>query len=221
VHGTELSVLRAWPTLFFSRFWSRHGAEAPGIIEHLYELRSRQQKNIASGVATGAKSAFGLYESDFDLFASPHPGLRRLVGFIGESIRTAVAQANGARVSPDRVQVEFTDSWFHITNDGGYHDAHFHGGCSWCGIYYLQSGQTGASDPTRPGNGVNRFYSPISSGAISADYGNEYLSANRIDITPQDGMLILFPAYLLHSALAYRGEQDRIIISFNSRSNLL
>jgi hypothetical protein len=29
-------------------------------------------------------------------------------------------------------------------------------------------------------------------------------------------MLLLFPSYLLHSGLAYRGAKDRVILSFNS-----
>jgi hypothetical protein len=33
-----------------------------------------------------------------------------------------------------------------------------------------------------------------------------------------DGMLLLFPSVLMHSGLAYHGEKDRIVISFNSRS---
>jgi hypothetical protein len=32
--------------------------------------------------------------------------------------------------------------------------------------------------------------------------------------------VLLFPSYLLHSALAYRGELDRITISFNSQVTL-
>jgi hypothetical protein len=34
------------------------------------------------------------------------------------------------------------------------------------------------------------------------------------------GTLVLFPAYLLHSGLPYKGDRDRVILSFNSRSTL-
>ena len=67
---------------------------------------------------------------------------------------------------------------------------------------------------------MSRFYSPIGTGGAFSDYGNAYLSSNRVDITPVDGMLLLFPSYLLHSALPYRGEKDRIVISFNSQVTL-
>ncbi len=215
-----LSVLPAWPTLFFHRTWKEQAAEAPGIVEHLYRLREGASGRIASGIATGAKSAYGLYESTFDLFESDHPGLIKLAGFIRESLRATVSRINGSELEPAKIDVQILDSWFHITNQGGLHDAHFHSGCSWCGIYYLQSGDPPGRDREHAGNGVNRFYSPIPTGGSHADYGNKYLSANRIDITPKDGLLFLFPSYLLHSALPYRGTIDRIVIAFNSKAIL-
>ena len=51
--------------------------------------------------------------------------------------------------------------------------------------------------------------------------GNAYLSSNRIDITPTDGTLLLFPSYLLHSGMPYSGESDRVVIAFNSRTVLV
>jgi len=57
--------------------------------------------------------------------------------------------------------------------------------------------------------------------SVKSDYGNSYLSNNRLDITPIDGLLVLFPAFLLHSGLPYKGERDRVVIAFNSRSYLV
>ncbi|MEM6905676.1 MAG: putative 2OG-Fe(II) oxygenase [Pseudomonadota bacterium] len=37
---------------------------------------------------------------------------------------------------------------------------------------------------------------------------------------PINGRLVLFPSFLLHSALPYRGDTDRIIVSFNSRTRI-
>jgi hypothetical protein len=36
-----------------------------------------------------------------------------------------------------------------------------------------------------------------------------------MDIQPEEGMLVIFPSYLPHKAMAYEGDKDRIIISFN------
>jgi hypothetical protein len=217
----DLGGRQAWPTMFFYRRWEGHADAAPSLVEYLYARRDRDRTNIASGVAPSAKSSHGLYESDFDFLEADHPAVRRLRQWFEETIAGAVSVANGGRVSPKRVRVEITESWSHVTNDGGFHDAHFHGNCSWCGIYYVQSGDSRATDASGPGNGVSRFYSPIGTGGLLNDYGNAYLTTNRIDITPVDGMLLLFPAYLLHSGLPYAGKADRILVAFNSRSELL
>ena len=33
----------------------------------------------------------------------------------------------------------------------------------------------------------------------------------------EEGKLVLFPSYVQHSAMLYRGGRDRIVVSFNSR----
>ncbi len=137
--------------MLFTRQWERHGQESPGIVAFLYQLRQSQANPIDSGIAVGAKSASGLYESDFDLFKREQTGLHTLANFIRSSLALAASIANNNEHRPDQLSVELTDSWYHITNQGGYHDAHVHNDCSWCGIYYLQLGsagqRTGASAP--------------------------------------------------------------------------
>jgi uncharacterized protein (TIGR02466 family) len=213
---SQVTPIRFWATSFYQTDWPEHAVEAPGIIAHLYELRAREKDRIASGVAPAAKSATGLFESNFDLFASSHPGLGKFVAFAAEALRQAVADVNRCGISASRLRVNFPDSWFHVTNEGGFHDSHYHGSCSWCGIYYLQAGDSGRGAERGAPNGGNRFYSPLARGGGYKDFGNQYLDVNYLDPPPRDGLLILFPSYLQHSALPYRGERDRIVISFNS-----
>lgn len=216
----DLQARPAWPTTFFFRRWADHAAENPGIIDECYRMKAGFKENIASKVAVAAKSAMGLIESPLDLFElTTHPGLKKLGAWILDSVRVAVSHVNGNQIPPSQLDTTFTDSWFHITNNGGYHDAHYHSGCSWCGIYYIRAGNvTGTSPGGSAGNGVNRFYAPLITGGLLTDYGNAYLENNRVDITPTDGLMILFPAYCLHSALAYRGETDRLVIAFNTKT---
>jgi hypothetical protein len=208
-----------------TRNWSEHAQEAPGIIEYLYELKRQATCNIASRIAPAAKSRTGLFESDFDLFAREHSGLRKLKLFIIDSIQQSVSNLNGKQVPPAEISVTIDDAWYHITNDGGFHDAHGHQQCSWCGIYYLQIGQSGklenmAGDTTKAApNGGNRFYSPFQLGGRYLDYGNQYLDYAYLDPPIENGLLLLFPSHLQHSALPYRGEHDRVVIAFNSRCN--
>lgn len=217
----ELKPKPAWATTFFHRVWRDHPQHAPGIIEAFTAMKAQQKENIESGVAVGAKAEHGLYESRMDLFEScDHPDVRQLARFCASSVRRAVWQVNGQEVDAKRIRVEFKDSWYHITNDNGFHDAHYHSGCSWCGIYYVQAGASPEERPRGAGNGVSRFYAPVGCGGLSDDYGNKYLGTGMLDIPPRDGLLVLFPAYLLHSGLPYAGEKDRILVAFNTCSRI-
>jgi uncharacterized protein (TIGR02466 family) len=211
-----LKGIQVWPTMFFTRNWEHHEAQAPPILAYLKEMQLSQRKVIDSDVAVGAKSAEGLYESHFDLFKSENSSLRQLVHFIESSLAVAVCVANNQQAKPPDVVIEFVDSWYHITNAGGFHDAHVHHGCSWCGIYYLQVGSSGKRLGSSAPNGGSRFYCPFNLGGGYRDFGNKYLSAT-LDPPIDDGLLLLFPSYLMHSGLPYGGEQDRVVIAFNAR----
>lgn len=213
---TALTPRPMWATTFFARLWVYHPAESPGILARLYALRDAQTANIQSGVADRAKAAVGLYESEFDLFDDPHAGVQRLAAFARRSVAECVSVMNKSEVPADEIEVEFPDSWYHIANAGGFHDAHHHNGCSWCGIYYLQVGASGPAGGGAP-NGGSRFYSPLAAGGSYRDYGNKYLTTS-VDPPITDGLLLLFPSYLLHGGLPYAGTEDRVVVAFNARA---
>jgi hypothetical protein len=66
--------------------------------------------------------------------SSEHPGLVKLRGFIAENLQRAIAHINASPEDPARIRLTFIDSWFHITNDGGFHDAHVYNQRSWLNL---------------------------------------------------------------------------------------
>ena len=189
------------------------------MAAYLKRLKAEQSQTIESGVAISAKSSSGLYESDFDLFANQETSLQRLVRFIESTLASAVCIANDREADPQDVHIEFADSWYHVTNDGGFHDAHVHNGCSWCGIFYVDLGASGERIGKSAPNGGSRFYCPFGLGGGYRDFGNKYLTAS-VDPPLENGMLLLFPSYLMHSGLPYRGNADRVVIAFNAKVHL-
>jgi len=150
------------------------------------------------------------------------PEFDALIQFIVASLQKTVSQAN-AGVWPEgrmRLQLQLAGCWFQIQNGMSFHDVHTHGNCSWSGVYYVQCDdqQTRQAHATLGSmNGVTRFYGPYTdwlSGAYM-DIGNAYLQRNTLDIEPEPGRLVLFPAYVPHKAMPYEGQSDRIIVSFN------
>ena len=190
------------------------------IVQIVYKQQLKQvcqdleSKNSQSNVAPSAKR--GLYESGFDFVTIPDPAVEALSHWIKDCLFKSAANANreywpaGANIN-----IEIHESWCHITRDGGYHDMHTHPGSSWSAIYYLDTGDMDAASK----NGLNRFFCPYNNMYIDA--GTAWTSRNTsIDITAQEGMLIVFPSFIQHNALSYRGEKERYVISVNSKVSL-
>lgn len=215
----DLQGVQVWPTMFFTRRWCDFAADGPDIIAFLEDLTSRQRQPVDSGVAVESKPGRGISESGFDLLAEPHEKLTKLRCFVESTVAVAAGVANGLEVPPEEMVVTIVDSWCHVTNDGGFHDAHHHHGCSWCGIVYLRIGDSGLREHGGAPNGGSRFYSPLLRGGAYRDYGNRYLTES-LDVPLEDGMVLLFPSYLLHAGLPYRGAVDRVLIAFNARVHL-
>lgn len=199
-----------WTTRIFTLANPGHAAISAGLVEHCYALEAA---STASSVAPGAKS--NLFESRFNFFQHERAEVRQLRDFCLGAVHQAAAAANAGLWEPDaRVQVMMAESWCHVTRDGGYHDVHAHPMCSWCGIYYVEPGEADAASR----NGVNRFYEPRGNVNAYSDYGTRYLNAEgSVDFAVTEGLLVVFPSYLRHAALPYRGASDRIVIAFNAR----
>ena len=104
-------------------------------------------------------------------------------------------------------KIGFADSWYHISKKNSIHGPHNHANCSWCGIYYLDSG-----DENQGGKTI--FLSPIQSNF--SDIRTYNAEHNLVRVTPTSGLLIIFPSYLYHYQELYTGNKDRVVVAFNS-----
>ena len=206
-----MQPINVWPVIMYDFQWAQHQKYKQQLKQVCQDLES---KNSQSNVAPGAKR--GLYESGFDFVTVPDPAVEALSHWIKDCLFKSAANANreywpaGANIN-----IEIHESWCHITRDGGYHDMHTHPGSSWSAIYYLDTGDMDAASK----NGLYRFFCPYNNMYIDA--GTAWTSRNTsIDITAQEGMLIVFPSFIQHNALTYRGEKERYVISVNSKVSL-
>ena len=206
-----MQPINVWPVIMYDFQWAQHEKYKQQLKQVCQDLES---KNSQSNVAPSAKR--GLYESGFDFVTTPDPAVEALSHWIKDCLFKSAANANreywpaGANIN-----IEIHESWCHITRDGGYHDMHTHPGSSWSAIYYLDTGDMDAASK----NGLNRFFCPYNNMYIDA--GTAWTSRNTsIDITAQEGMLIVFPSFVQHNALSYRGEKERYVISVNSKVTL-
>lgn len=209
----DIEVLPAWGTDLIICTNPYHDLLHEPIREAIYQHQTQSTIDVASEVALSAKQ--GLFESELNFLELDNADLQVLNQTLSEMILTVATQVN-EDYWPEGAEAEavITESWYHITRKGGYHDAHSHPNCSWCGIYYLDAGDEDFSRRS----GVNRFYDPRVNAGHYLDAGAEYLNRTGVwDIAPETGKVVIFPSYLTHSALPYFGEKDRIVIAFNAQ----
>jgi len=196
-----------WPTPILRRRMDGHGPINQQLLTEFEAVRNELETGHRGRVFASPDDLHQRIES---------PAMKQLIQFIMDGIFAAASQAN-RHVWPRKqgIQIGFTGLWFQMTNGHGFHETHIHGNCSWSGVYYVQAGD---KDPDGNPQGATRFYGPYmdASAGGHADAGNAYLQAAHWDSPAEDGVLVLFPPWLKHTALPYAGERDRVIASFNA-----
>ncbi len=204
-----------WPVPLAVHRFDR-AAEVNPVLARVFKALRATDKDATTG---------NFYASADDLLRRVDlPEFGALLQFIAASLQTTAQQANAGVWPPGRhnLQLELTGVWFQIQNGASFHDIHTHGNCSWSGVYYVQVDPTAQRITNAPFgelNGATRFYSPLFPllGGAHIDMGNAWLQQATLDVAPQEGDLVLFPAFLPHKAMPYVGERDRIIVSFNAQ----
>ena len=170
-------------------------------------ILSKNSQGIESEVAFGLKT--NLVESKFDFLYENAMIVKDTKQWIDECIKKTI---NTIQVEDVDYDITYNESWYHVTTTNGMHEPHIHPSCSWCGIYYLKSGNDDS--------GHTVFENPVKSTYI--DHGNLFLNnMSIVRIKPEDGMLVIFPSYLSHYQALYKGVEDRIVVAFNSTINKL
>ena len=165
-------------------------------------ILSKEVEGIESNVAPNIKH--NLIESKFNFLNDDAMIVKDTKNWIDGCIKQTI---NTIQMESVDYNITYKESWYHVTKTNGMHESHIHPGCSWCGIYYLQSGDLGSGETV--------FENPVKSTYI--DRGNLYLNnMSQYRVKPQDGLLVIFPSFLSHYQAMYKGTEDRIVVAFNA-----
>jgi hypothetical protein len=132
----------------------------------------------------------------------PEGPVTRLRSVVEDAYRSAIAITEQC----DDTEPWITESWIQFYKDGDYKVLHNHERYGppypdrrWVGAYYVDDG---APDSTMPYSGVFSF------------------SVRRVKyfIRPRAGLLMLWPADILHEVHPFYGERQRIVVNFNINS---
>ena len=205
-----------WPVPLATHHFAQ-AAEVNAVLARVFSVMRATDPDHKPGSRFYASSDDLLRRVDLPEFAA-------LIQFIAQALQSTVKQANAGVWPLGRhgLQLELTGVWFQIQNGAAFHDIHSHGNCSWSGVYYVQiDPQAERAQHAELGalNGATRFYSPMFPllGGAYMDMGNAFMQQATLDVVPQEGELVLFPAFLPHKAMPYSGEKDRIVLSFNAQ----
>ncbi len=158
------------------------------------------------------KSNFGGWHSDGNMLKWEGEPVAQLRRWVDESIQHISRMPKQGKPD-DGKRVKFAaTAWANINRDGNYNNLHNHPRQHWALVYYVSlgtetpgvknNGRLEIRDP-RPGS---RFYNPP---------GFKF-GVSKI-VTPEPGMLLIFPAWVEHWVHPFRGTGERISIAINIR----
>jgi len=108
--------------------------------------------------------------------------------------------------------------WANVNRTGHGNEFHSHPGSFWSGVYYVEDGGI-CADPSL--EGALEFMDPRGPGVIMYAPtlafnmpGGLSVGANEV-VLPKPGLMVLFPAWVLHQVRPYKGNAERISIAFN------
>jgi uncharacterized protein (TIGR02466 family) len=154
------------------------------------------------------RSAYGGWQSTGDLFEIDAPPLRELHAACAQAVADLVVGVGDA--PGDEVSLRLS-GWANVLEPGGYHTFHSHVGCHLSGVYYVRVGEP---DPGNEKSGTLCFYEPRGG---AAPLRNRYLGFGEdYEVTPREGTLLVFPAFLGHSVHPTTGPGRRIVVGFNA-----
>jgi uncharacterized protein (TIGR02466 family) len=191
-----------WATPIFVRRVAPPPAWNAALGRHILDRRARDPGR--------QRSNYGGWQSTDDLFdRDPPPELEAL----GALLRRALLDCLGAVMAPGaEASVRIGLSGFaNVLPRGGYHTYHAHPGAHLSGSYYVDAGRP---DPENPRSGRLCFYEPRAGGAMI--HSRLLGFAEDFEVTPETGMIVVFPGFLGHAVHPYSGPGDRITVAFNA-----
>lgn len=196
------SLMSTFDTPVMMRTWS-------GVETFNQTLRAIALEHESNDSGVNRSNAGG-WHSRHDLAEWDGEEIDELTTRMRDSVIEITAAKN--HVAKTDVVVTKLRAWANVSRRGNFNKTHNHPNYDWSGVYYVT---TGEPDPSIPDNGTIEFLDPRG-GAVGmlTTLGQEF--GQKMRIKPHDGLMILFPSWLLHTVLPYEGPGERISIAFNA-----
>ena len=187
--------------LFFStQVWT-------SIIENYKDVNSKMlnyikklQTNNPLGISKS--NLLGWHSENFDLNDNI---IKYFLDAISANINNAIQDMGW---DPKKNKLQITSMWSIINKKDASNSRHIHSNNYISAAYYVKA-------PENCGDII--FYDPREANVIRKPNILEpnKLNANIMNISPKEGLLVLFPSYLHHSVDFNKSNDERVVISFN------
>ena len=155
------------------------------------------QRKIDSGKSVS--NVGGWQSNNFDLNNSPEP----LTELCDQILKCAYTVSRKMQIS----NISDGDIWLNINEYSNFNWAHTHPGCSLSGVYYVKT-------PIQCGDIMFEHPSMREMGWIQIENFNKY-NASSFSMASKEGMLYIFPSWMIHKVNPNSNKKNRISISFN------
>jgi len=156
-----------------------------------------------------SKSNAGGWHSEETLLSWPEPEIGTLRGWIDGAVQRMCRLP--LREQADALRLAFTaKAWANVNRRGHYNNLHCHTGSHWSVVYYVA---TGEEEPGHQFNGMLELRDP----RPAAIHGRlpAFMFGRGMNVRPQPGLLVMFPAWIEHWVHPFFGSGERISIAVN------
>lgn len=193
-------LMLAWPTPILSKRITAPDMLA-GLRETILAKEAEDPKGIDKALVRG-------WHSETDLMDWEGAGIADLRGVLGEAIAELLRTFTGGEGFKGQAVIT---AWANISRRGGYHRQHTHHTSMLSGVFYVDIGKPDADGGEF--NGVITFSDPRVAVEMIQLPGKPF--GDKLKVTPEPGMLLLFPSWLPHFVDPFHGEGERISVAFN------
>jgi uncharacterized protein (TIGR02466 family) len=152
------------------------------------------------------------WHSAYDLFRRKEKAHARLAAIIRQAVEQTTRQL--APTAPlDALDME-CEGWINVNPTGAYNTPHDHPGNLWSGTYYVATPEAPDGSDS---SGRIEFIDGRS--GLADNFVKAPFTASKCGVGPKPGMLLLFPANLLHWVHPNLAAGERVTVAFNARFN--
>jgi uncharacterized protein (TIGR02466 family) len=169
----------------------------------------------ASQEAGRQHTNLGGWQSDDNFQALELPAAQRLCKIVTDVVQSATAVLTPGGLVEASVPMR-VNAWVNVNPPGASNALHGHAGAFWSAVYYVDDGDAGGDNGGElffhdPRGLLPAMHDPLLrfriEGCVTAGYTEK--------ITPQSGLLVVFPSWLLHAVDPFHGNRPRVSIAFN------